>query len=113
VQPHLTNRAAATVVQRSGHTDGNSGEEDSMEQLRFEERDRVQVFSWVSGVRLHGTTGTGVEVHLDRDQVARYRVLLDAPGSLSPVHDFLPADLLKVGHLFDPLLDAADEGSQP
>jgi hypothetical protein len=80
-----------------------------MELLRFVERDRVAVYTWINGVRLHGATGTVVGVGLDDGGVVRFRVLLDAAGSLSPVHDFLPADLLKVGRLFDPLLDAEAE----
>jgi hypothetical protein len=84
-----------------------------MELLRFVERDRVEVYSWVDGVRLRGASGTVVGVELDHDSIVRYRVLLDAAGSLSPVHDFLTADLLKIGRLFDPLLDAVDDGYQP
>ena len=81
--------------------------------LRYDVRDRVQVFSWIGGVRLHGASGTVVGVALDGGGVVRFRVLLDAAGCLSPVHDFLAADLLKVGRLFDPVLDAVDEGSLP
>ncbi len=81
--------------------------------LRYEVRDRVQVFTWIGGVRLRGVSGTVVGVALDDDGVVRFRVLLDAAGSLSPVHDFLAADMLKVGRLFDPLLDAVDDGRLP
>ena len=80
---------------------------------RYEPRDRVAVYTWINGVRLHGVTGTVVEVTVTMTRSPATECCSTHQAALSPVHDFLPSDLLEVGHLFDPLRDAADEGSQP
>ena len=73
--------------------------------LRYDVRDRVAVHGLVGGVHLRGEIGTVVGINSDDDESPLYTVELDRPDSLR-VLDVLAENLVRVGRVFDPVLDA-------